>query len=143
MKKAITSALIVSGTIVSLFILNLILYMAIPQYRILLESVVPTVDDDIPVVYVNQNESIDADALGYDDAGEAVEIDDDAAPLTSSPGAVEPSVLSERMTEESPISSEQVAEERVITNREYHEDCGTGKGYWVITYSDGSTEIEE
>ena len=143
MKKAITSALIVSGTIVSLFILNLILYMAIPQYRILLESVVPTVDDDIPVVYVNQNESIDADALGYDDAGEAVEIDDDAAPLTSSPGAVEPSVLSERMTEESPISSEQVAEERAIINREYHEDCGTGKGYWVITYSDGSTEIEE
>ena len=26
--------------------------------------------------------------------------------------------------------------------KEYHEDCGTGKGYWVITYEDGSTSIE-
>ena len=32
--------------------------------------------------------------------------------------------------------------EKVIIDKQYHEDCGTGKGYWVITYDDGTTEIE-
>ena len=32
--------------------------------------------------------------------------------------------------------------ERTIVDKTYHEDCGTGKGYWVITYSDGSTAVE-
>ena len=35
-----------------------------------------------------------------------------------------------------------VLEAMVNHDKEYHEDCGTGKGYWVITYSDGSTSVE-
>ncbi len=40
-------------------------------------------------------------------------------------------------------SSEDAEPERLIVNKEYHEDCGTGKGYWVITYDDGTTAIEQ
>jgi hypothetical protein len=41
-----------------------------------------------------------------------------------------------------PLEEQPTEQERVIVNKEYHEDCGTGKGYWVITYDDGTTEIE-
>ena len=29
-----------------------------------------------------------------------------------------------------------------IVDKEYHEDCGTGEGYWIIRYSDGTVEVE-
>ena len=32
--------------------------------------------------------------------------------------------------------------ELTIVDKTYYEDCGTGNGYWVITYSDGSTAVE-
>ena len=33
--------------------------------------------------------------------------------------------------------------EPVIIDKEYHEDCGTGEGYWIIKYEDGTTAIEQ
>ena len=33
--------------------------------------------------------------------------------------------------------------EPVIVDKEYHEDCGTGEGYWIIKYEDGTTVIEQ
>ena len=155
MKKAITSALIISGTVLSLFVLNLILFMTVPGYRGLFESVVPTSDDNIPVVYVNKNESADADASEVNKISDSLyEIEDEPVPLNVLPD--------DKAAEKSPYLLESDPEKKVdevsdapskeadskeknltIIGREYHEDCGTGKGYWVITYSDGSTDIEE
>ena len=41
------------------------------------------------------------------------------------------------------VSSKSTEKKPVIIDKEYHEDCGTGEGYWVITYSDGSTVVEQ
>ncbi len=44
--------------------------------------------------------------------------------------------------ENSENAESKVHDKPQIIERTYHEDCGTGKGYWVIKYSDGSYGIE-
>ena len=40
------------------------------------------------------------------------------------------------------IETETQGDEPLIIDKEYHEDCGTGEGYWIIKYEDGSVKIE-
>ena len=43
---------------------------------------------------------------------------------------------------EKEAKSEETPAKPSVVNKEYHEDCGTGEGYWIIQYSDGSVEVE-
>ncbi len=120
--------LIFSGTIFSAFIFLVGLYAASPDFRGVVTGTIAG-DSDIPVV---RNDDFKADAYETGFPEEMADIVDENPqetalfPVAEDPGA--------EAAEDEP--------ERLIVDKQYHEDCGTGEGYWVITYSDGSTEIE-
>ncbi len=123
MRKVLTFALIFSGTIFAVFILNIVMYALLPGYQDAVSSALGR--EEIPVVtkdVVIENEPVAADC--------------------------EPKLEEEKKTVNDykiiNTSSEDVENdyEPIIINREYHEDCGTGKGYWVLTYEDGTVIVE-
>ena len=128
MRRILTFLSIFTGTVLCVFVFNIILYSAVPAYRYLLEGLVA--DDNIPTVTVTDvpkaQEDTDLDNIASepekkpDSYYKITYINNDSIPLEDQPSEAE----------------------HVIIDKEYHEDCGTGKGYWVITYDDGTTEIE-
>lgn len=119
MRRMIGISIIISGAIFSIFVLNLLLYSFVPDYRTILLSAVPE-DDNIPVVEAS---------------GEITILPDEETALS-------PAInldFEEKNEAEEKIFSEKKPE---IVERTYHEDCGTGRGYWVIRYSDGTVGIE-
>ncbi len=119
-----------TGTAFMVFIFNLLLYAFWPAYHdtvsaSVTDSMTETADRSIPVVtpqMVKEEspvpEVVPEETVAQSFADEQVALSPEATDDTAS----EP--------------------ELVIVDKQYHEDCGTGKGYWVITHSDGSTEIE-
>ena len=144
MKRLIGITASIAGLILSVFVINLLMYSFVPSYHDALETAVEG-NSDIPTVTV-------------DEAGNVmIHERSDKAPRTLA--IVD---LEEEENRETPLASniendkyvvvektakvkgdaEQKQEQKQIIDKEYHEDCGTGKGYWVITYSDGSTSVE-
>jgi hypothetical protein len=131
MRKVTAFLMIFAGTMACVFVFNIALYTMLPEYKNLIRVMVP--DRDIPVVEVSKEAPAGTD-MHESDAGEAdimqnikpdsyyklTYIDNESVALTDSPSEDKPAIV----------------------DKEYHEDCGTGKGYWVITYDDGTTEIE-
>lgn len=131
--------LILSGTIFSIFIFNLVMCTMVPSYRTMLSEVIGT-QEDIPVVDISSD--MVADSSFPEEASDAVS-------LNASTENIEEMLLEMGAYDEVPLVSdvdnatgESEQKELQIVGKEYHEDCGTGKGYWVITYEDGSTSIE-
>ncbi len=119
-----------TGTAFMVFIFNLLLYAFWPAYHdavsaSVAESVTVTTDRSIPVVIPQM-------------------VKEESPAPKAVPEEVVVQSLGDEKVAFSPEVSKETAEEPelVIVDKQYHEDCGTGKGYWVITYSDGSTEIE-
>ncbi|RKM61208.1 hypothetical protein D6855_04765 [Butyrivibrio sp. CB08] len=136
MRRVLAVTLIMSGTIFSIFIFNLVMYAFVPSYRSMLSGAVGR-DENIPVVDVNSGLAIDS--TSYQE-------ENDILPVSSSQEAE--AVVDMGISEDVPLapSVESAVSEvpaKQIIGKEYHEDCGTGAGYWVITYDDGSTEIEQ
>ncbi|WP_029231594.1 hypothetical protein [Butyrivibrio sp. VCB2006] len=143
MRRLIGATIAVSGIIFGAFIINIMLFCFVPSYHDALERAVGK-DDDIPVVtvdkesgnvVVNKKEQV-ANRL------ETLELEpeeDTIVPLAAA--AFESSFDIQEKTEEEATTQE--VKELQIIDKEYHEDCGTGKGYWVIKYEDGSTGVEE
>ncbi len=136
MRKVLVAAMLFSGSIVTIVVLNILFCVVMPEYRDILVSAIYT--DNIPVVEVKDGEVVEIRESGL-------------VPLSSS--------VSEAMKKETDRNVAQILREGnndagekedadadenkpVIVDREYHEDCGTGEGYWVLKYSDGSTEVE-
>ncbi len=128
MRKMLAVSLIISGTIFSIFIFNIVMYAFVPSYRSMLSGAVGQ-DDGIPVVDVN------ADAVVEEPVEEPEEVVKDTL------YEIEP--MQELPLATSVESAAQESTEKQIIGKEYHEDCGSGAGYWVITYEDGSTDIEQ
>ena len=123
------TALIFLGSIVCVFFFNLFLYAMVPGYRNLLLSAVA------------RHESV---------------------PVMEAPAKVKetPLKIKETPVEEKKMTLEELKQkydisgiackndefegeaEPTIVDKTYYEDCGTARGYWVITYSDGSTAVE-
>ncbi len=135
----------------SLFIFVVGMYAMVPGFREVVTRAIGR-DGDIPVVSSD-------DSFEEDGAAQLVtEIEEDEEVALSSgeeeglfreeeKATVESDAVSGE-GDELPAGSEsdEVVEsdpERLIVDKEYHEDCGTGAGYWVITYDDGTTEIEQ
>ncbi len=126
MRKVLTFTLIFAGTVFVVFLFNIMMYATVPEYHDAISAAVASSKDDIPVV-----------------TPEMVIV-----PVATKEAADENSITLEVEDEKVALSYEVEAEETkadpevIIVDKQYHEDCGTGKGYWVITYSDGSTAIE-
>ena len=136
MNKALTFTVIFSGTIFTVFLLNIILYAFVPPYHDALNSVISP-EKDIPVVEVNRSviEKREAQIMDATRATEDVDtletLVDDEVPMAASAEDTAKAA-----------SESNTATALQIIDKEYHEDCGSGEGYWVITYSDGSVGIE-
>ena len=156
MRRGLSLIFILSGTILSIFVFNIVMYAAVPAYRGMLEAAVGGPDEKIPVAAPRQADSTSDATLPV------TAVTTDAADIKSDDSS-DTTALNEESTEpadESLLSkkyeytydkNEQYVNEKstdgeektLVINKEYHEDCGTGKGYWVITYADGSTAVEE
>ena len=154
MKRLVGAAVAVSGIILGIFVLNLVLFCLVPSYHDALEEAVAG-DSHIPVVTVdNDNGNV---VILYKKNNESTRInatqiaDEDRVPLSSAAenidssfagGEFEASAIGtiEAIRKETPDEIEPAPS---IIDKEYHEDCGTGKGYWVIKYSDGSSEVQQ
>lgn len=131
MRKFTKIAMIFVGTVLGIFIFNLVLYANNPGYRSALGGMVEEKSYDQGVA------ASDATAQTAENSVNAEESVSEAAPVANS--KVEDMVPDARAEER---TLEPESEEKVIVDKTYHEDCGTGKGYWVITYSDGSVGLE-
>ncbi len=133
MRKFTTVILILSGTMFSAFVFLIGLYAASPGFREQITGAV-TGDSDIPVI---RNDAavmdVSMDVPETEESEDATHSDD-----------IDPSMILMDLgnDEETALSPGATLDGRYIVDKEYHEDCGTGDGYWVITYSDGTTEIE-
>ncbi len=137
MRKLSTIILILSGTIFSIFIFNLVMCTMVPSYRTMLSEAMGK-QEDIPVVDASTDLVVDSTFS---------EGSTDAVSLNASTETLEEMLLEMGAYDEVPLAADvnsagAEADTRQIVGKEYHEDCGTGKGYWVITYDDGSTSIE-
>lgn len=111
---------------VFIFILNIMLYTTVPFYREALNGAVGK--DDIPVVEAS------SDPVIYEN--EITVIEDDST-ATAAEG-----VTTDYNTKTADEGSTEKENEKVIIEKVYYEDCGSGEGYWVITYNDGSKIVE-
>ena len=128
MRKILTFLIIFGGTVSCVLMFSIVLYAITPEYRQVVTALVE--DDDIPVVTVSQQPVAD----------ENIENEETKPAYEKKPD----SYYKITYIENEPVAteSEPTEKEAAIIDRQYHEDCGTGKGYWVITYEDGTIEIE-
>lgn len=128
MRKILTFLIIFGGTVSCVLMFGIVLYAIAPEYRQVVTVLVE--DDDIPVVTVSQQPVAD----------ENIENEETKPAYEKKPD----SYYKITYIENEPVAteSEPTEKEAAIIDRQYHEDCGTGKGYWVITYEDGTMEIE-
>lgn len=137
MRKFTKIAMIFVGTLLCIFVFNLVLYANNPGYRQALGSKVAdkNYDDEYEQEVATSEISQQATTSAASDSTYEIESAEAKEVL---PDTEE--VSQETRAEDEPAEPE--AEEKVVIDKTYHEDCGTGKGYWVITYSDGSVGLE-
>jgi hypothetical protein len=144
MKRLIGITVSIAGLILSVFVINLLMYSFVPSYHDALEAAVEG-NSDIPTVTVDEAGNVMIHersgkvprALAIVDLEDAENIE---TPLASNIENDKYVVVEKAAKVKEDAEQEQP--QKQIIDKEYHEDCGTGKGYWVITYSDGSTSVE-
>ncbi len=151
MKKIFSGVLVFTGVVFLLFVVNIVLYSAVPGYRAALSKAVGKDAANGSGAGVNVsaagNVNVNIDENQADGSNDAMSsgkygisvtgIENSIATKTFEKTDHEKNLIDKRDTE-----TDDTDRQPVIVDKEYHEDCGTGKGYWVITYSDGSTSIE-
>ena len=152
MKRFVGLSLFFSTMVLILFLSNILLYSHNEDYRdALIEMVTGKNEDDIPVVDVSRDViiSYDEDNVTYRDLNYNV-LTEDEVPLSATymddaydKNAVSESEYVERNITVNGTEENNSDKEPVIVDKEYHEDCGTGEGYWIIKYEDGTTVIEQ
>ena len=127
MRKILTFTFIFMGTVTVVLIFSILLYAFVPEFRSTARSLVA--DKDIPVVTVTPEPELEVqEDINLDKVEEKKP--DSYYKITYINN--EPVAMDDKPKEA----------EKLIIDRQYHEDCGTGKGYWVLTYEDGTIEIE-
>ena len=144
MKRLVGITFSIAGIILSVFVINLLMYSFVPSYHDALEAAVEG-NSDIPTVTVDEAGNV----MIHERSGKApralaiVDLEDEENIETPLASNIENDkyVVVEKAAKVKE-DAEQEQPQKQIIDKEYHEDCGTGKGYWVITYSDGSTSVE-
>ena len=164
MKKIFSGVLFFAGVIFILFVVNIVLYSAVPGYKAALSKAVGGDTEGLSKAetdHAGVNVLANGDANMYPDENQADDSSEAFIPSnigkTGTESEIESGIESGTVTrkyetektgtektvaEKNGTGEDKKAKQPVIVDKEYHEDCGTGKGYWVITYSDGSTSIE-
>ena len=135
MRRMLLISFIITGAIFSIFVLNVLLYAMVPAYRDALLGVTGK-QNGIPVIEVTNELREGVNEASGEKTSEVIEIRQPAAVQITE----ESTPLSATFEEASEKKS--IQEKPAIIERTYYEDCGTGKGYWVIKYADGSYGIE-
>ena len=102
-----------------------------PAYHDALESAVVG-DSEIPTVVVDENR--DAVVIHKSIYASAEADEESVTEIDTTNLSFEEEVV--------PLSGEIDSEKRIV-DKTYYEDCGTGNGYWIIKYEDGSTSVEQ
>ena len=144
MKRLVGITFSIAGIILSVFVINLLMYSFVPSYHDALEAAVEG-NSDIPTVTVDEAGNV----MIQERSGKApralaiVDLENEENIETPLASNIENDkyVVVEKAAKVKE-DAEQEQPQKQIIDKEYHEDCGTGKGYWVITYSDGSTSVE-
>ena len=132
MRRFTMCTLIISGIVLAIFGMNIALYCYVPAYHDALETAVAG-DSEIPTVVIDENRDavviqrssyVSAESIEEEKEIQAADLDYDL------------------MEEEVPLSGNIDCEKRIV-EKTYYEDCGNGKGYWIIKYEDGSTSVEQ
>ena len=129
MRRMLGIAMVISGAVFSVFVLNIILYSFVPAYRGALMMAIPKDDDHIPVIAAESDSIIETT--------EPVVINTDTKEINEDDTALSPVFENSQGN----LKKDEQNKPQII-ERTYYEDCGTGHGYWVIKYSDGSYGIE-
>ena len=129
MRRMFGIAMLISGAVFSVFVLNIILYSFVPAYRGALMMAMPKDDDHIPVIA--------AEGESFFDTSEPIVIHTDTKEIIEDDTALSPAFENSQEN----FKKEDQNKPQII-ERTYYEDCGTGHGYWVLKYSDGSYGIE-
>ena len=132
MRRFTMCTLIISGIVLAIFGVNIVLYCYVPAYHDALESAVAG-DSEIPTVVIDENKAaVVIQKNLYVNTEDADNADQELTELGTA----------DLMEEEVPLSGNVDCEKRVV-EKTYYEDCGTGNGYWIIKYEDGSTSVEQ
>lgn len=132
MKKVAVTTMVFMGLMACVIVFNIILCEAVPEYKDFLtaavaEETTPPFVKASTVNVTKKNEEKTEEKTEEKLTLEELKEKYDISALESS---------------SSSSGADNDGAERTIVDKTYHEDCGTGKGYWVITYSDGSTAVE-
>ncbi len=139
MKRMLGIALVISGAVFSVFVLNLMLYSFVPAYRAALLISAAGKDSSIPVIEVETEVNPDMKSEAIAEMKE----NEDAAITTLQDQTTPLAPIFEETSSKEEKNSKKIEENKPqIIERTYYEDCGTGHGYWVLKYSDGSFGIE-
>lgn len=170
MRRLAFISLTISGSVLLLFLVNLLLFNYVPSYHDALEMAVAG-DSQIPMVVIDENNEAvvirrDEMTFGNSKASNALSVldtteigIDESVPLSgtidSSAQELEDEMVSGQQAEKDDADqkkhsgtgkedakAQEKCEKRVV-DKKYYEDCGSDKGYWVITYEDGTTSIEK
>lgn len=170
MRRLAFISLTISGSVLLLFLVNLLLFNYVPSYHDALEMAVAG-DSQIPMVVIDENNEavvIRRDEMTFENekASKALNVlettdleNEESVPLS---GTIDKDVYNlenEKMAGQDPeeedtdrkkqegsleedAKTQEKCEKRIV-DKKYYEDCGSDSGYWVITYEDGTTSIEK
>ncbi len=148
MKRFVGLTLAFSGAVLGVFLVNLLLYSYNPQYHQALEAAVAG-DSHIPVVTADgkRTDNVHVAATMNGKRNGSAQLDTSVEDKQADRSMIE--ISEQGGNSDVPLAasyeeaqSEEVPAKPSIVDKEYHEDCGTGEGYWIIRYSDGSVEVE-
>jgi hypothetical protein len=132
----------VAGAVLGVFIVNILLFSFVPAYHNALEGAV-TKDKNIPIVTVDGRNGETIIQNNDSDYRKATAVDIEETEADMVPLSSETPKDSSSFDEDENFDAKIEGDGPQIIDKEYHEDCGTGKGYWVIKYADGSTSVEQ
>ena len=148
MKRSVRVILILIGMLILVFTLNLVAYTAVPSDRSALKNAVS--GDAGDTAGGKTFEKVPQEEVpGQGEIQEKKETDvrasfpkESGSAETQTTTALDGEYVEKREAADT-NKKESIQEKKPsIIDKEYHEDCGTGEGYWIIKYEDGTMEIE-
>ena len=139
MRRVLGISVVFLGALVCVLLFNMFLCAIVPPYKDVIKSMVSQ-DPEIPVVEVSEGVTIvrQNNEVCYITPETETSSDEEDASMKEANEYFDN--LGKKA--ESEASQDACGEEPVIVDRQYYEDCGTGKGYWVLTYEDGRKVVE-
>ncbi|RKM56413.1 hypothetical protein D6853_06400 [Butyrivibrio sp. X503] len=142
MRRILGISVVFLGTVACFLLINIVLCAMVPPYKNAIASAISGSSENH---MVKAYDYVPADNAGKKEGYTDKVADNEASKEDAAMKAADEYFDNLGKKEEAPeISDSEEAYEQqpVVIDRTYYEDCGTGKGYWVLTYSDGRKVVE-